>query len=119
MRVFTNLLGNAVQYAPRETSILVVSKSQDGFAQVSISDKGPGMPSELVATIFDAFSPTAGADAADTATDVTNGAPQGSGLGLAISKAFVELHGGTIAATSKVGEGTTIALTLPLVSRAN
>src|ERR1019366_1870963 len=39
MRVVTNLLGNAVQYAPRETSILVVSKSQDGFAHVSISDK--------------------------------------------------------------------------------
>jgi PAS domain S-box-containing protein len=110
LRVFTNLLGNAVQYAPHESSILVVSKSQDGYAQVSISDKGPGMSKEQIGTIFDAYSPTGDGEPAE------NGTAQGSGLGLAISKAFVELQGGTISASSKIGEGTTIAFTLPLAA---
>jgi signal transduction histidine kinase len=91
-----------------------VSKSQDGFALVSISDKGPGMSPEQIATIFDAFSPTADADNGEAAMDTADNAGQGSGLGLAISKAFVELHGGKITVGSKVGEGTTIAFTLPL-----
>jgi len=113
VRVLINLLGNAVQFAPRETSILVVSKSQDGFAQVSISDKGPGIAADRIGTIFDAFTPTA---ASDENSD-QNAAP-GSGLSLAISKAFVELHGGKISAQSKIGEGTTIAFTLPLAAGA-
>jgi len=111
LRVVINLLGNAIQFAPRETSILVVSKSVDGFAHVSISDKGPGIAPQRIGTIFDAFTP---ADQADGNAD--HDAAPGSGLSLAISKAFVELHGGKITASSKLGEGTTIAFTLPLAA---
>jgi signal transduction histidine kinase len=113
VRVFTNLLGNAVRYAPRETSILVVSKSQDGFAQVNISDKGPGISAQNIGTIFDAFSPSAGGENIELSSDMVEDLPPGS-VGLALTKAFVELHGGKISAASKAGEGTTFSFTLPL-----
>jgi PAS domain S-box-containing protein len=110
LRVFTNLLTSAVARAPRETSVLLVSKAQDNFVQVTISDKGPSLTKEQVGTIFDAYSATPEGDRGPDA------ARQTPGLGLAISKAFVELHGGTISAASRDGEGTTIALTLPLAA---
>ncbi|MBS1994816.1 MAG: PAS domain S-box protein [Cyanobacteria bacterium SZAS LIN-2] len=114
VRVLVNLLGNAVQFAPRETSILLVSNSQDGFAQISITDKGPGMAAEQLGTIFDAFTP--GDVTADEAAQSNAANSPGSGLSLAISKAFVELHGGKISVTSKPGAGTTITFTLPLAA---
>ncbi|MBS2010808.1 MAG: PAS domain-containing sensor histidine kinase [Cyanobacteria bacterium SZAS TMP-1] len=114
VRVLVNLLGNAVQFAPRETSILLVSKSQDGYAQISITDKGPGIAAEQLGTIFDAFTP--GEITADEAAQSNAANSPGSGLSLAISKAFVELHGGKISVTSKPGAGTTITFTLPLAA---
>ncbi|MBS1993390.1 MAG: PAS domain S-box protein [Cyanobacteria bacterium SZAS LIN-3] len=114
VRVLVNLLGNAVQFAPRETSILLVSNSQDGFAQISITDKGPGMAAEQLGTIFDAFTP--GDVTADEAAQSNAANSPGSGLSLAISKAFVELHGGKISVASKPGAGTTITFTLPLAA---
>ena len=90
-----------------------MSKSQDGFAQVNISDKGPGISAQNIGTIFDAFSPSAGGENIELSSDMVEDLPPGS-VGLALTKAFVELHGGKISAASKAGEGTTFSFTLPL-----
>ena len=71
-----------------------------GAVAVAVSDVGPGITPEMLGRIFDRFykSPES----------------RGAGLGLAIAKNLTEAHGGTIAATSEVGRGTTIRFTLPV-----
>ena len=64
-----------------------------------ISDTGVGIPAEALTRIFDRFYKSAES--------------RGAGLGLAIAKQLVEAHGGTIGATSVVGEGTAVRFTLP------
>ncbi len=68
------------------------------------------MSKEQIGTIFDAY-----AAAAESERNAAQAA-RGSGLTLAISKAFIELHGGTITASSRDGEGTTFVFTLPLAA---
>jgi PAS domain S-box-containing protein len=133
LRILTNLLGNAVQHAPADSSVLLVTKCEGGQAQVSISDKGQGLLPEKVRTLFQAFNPSetstalsavgasANANPASSSTslggdasDTAGGAANGSSLALAMCKAFVELQGGKISAVSKPGEGTTITFTIPL-----
>ena len=63
------------------------------------ADDGPGIPAELLPTVFDRF-----AKSSDS---------RGSGLGLAIARAIVESHGGRIAAESPADGGTTIRIVLP------
>ena len=64
-----------------------------------VRDDGDGIPPELLPRVFDRF--VKGADS------------PGSGLGLAIVRDIVEAHGGTVALTSTLGEGTEVRLTLP------
>jgi signal transduction histidine kinase len=65
-----------------------------------VQDTGPGIDPALLPTVFERFSRSA-----DSA---------GSGLGLAIARAIVEAHGGTIAAASTPGQGTSITVRLPI-----
>ena len=118
MRVLTNVLGYAVQSSPNDGTVLLLIKTHDSFAHVSINDKGLALSAEKVRTMFQAFAPgenmgTAGGGMEAAVQAAAAGS--GSALALAMSKAFVELHGGTIAANSKPGEGTTITFTIPLV----
>jgi two-component system, OmpR family, sensor histidine kinase BaeS len=99
--ILTNLISNALRYSPRggRVGIDVAADGARAIA-VSVSDAGPGIAPEALARIFDRFykSPES----------------RGAGLGLAIAKQLTEAHGGTIAATSVVGQGTTIRFTLPV-----
>jgi signal transduction histidine kinase len=72
--------------------------------EISVTDNGPGIPPAQLEHIFERF---VRGDAGLTQR------VGGTGLGLAISKSLVELHGGTIAATSEVGRGSTFTITLP------
>ena len=69
------------------------------------SDTGVGIPKSFLPYIFHKF--TRGAN-------VKKSVPEGTGLGLYIVKQFIDLHGGEISVSSKEGEGTTFAFTLPL-----
>jgi signal transduction histidine kinase len=75
-----------------------------------VSDDGPGIPSDQLEHVFERF--TRG-DAGMTQR------VGGTGLGLAISKSLVELHGGTIAAESTVGAGSTFRVRLPAAAIAD
>ena len=84
----------------KDTGGVLTMKSQlgeDGQAQVSIHDTGPGLPQGKADQIFDTFFTTK---------------PQGSGMGLAISKSIVESHGGRIWANGDDGRGATFYFTL-------
>jgi two-component system NtrC family sensor kinase len=98
-RVFRNLLTNAFQATLAQGQVTIRTHRHDEHAVVEIADTGSGIPQERLATIFDDFVTTK---------------KRGLGLGLAISKKVVEQLGGTIAATSDVGRGTTFTMRFPL-----
>jgi signal transduction histidine kinase len=94
-----NLMLNGIE-AMKETGGVLTVKSQlgeDGQVEISIHDKGPGLPAGKADQLFEAFFTTK---------------PQGSGMGLAISKSIVESHGGRIWANSDNGRGATFHFTL-------
>jgi signal transduction histidine kinase len=102
--VFINLLVNASKYSGADTTItLYAEAAPDGFIRFGVRDQGPGIPPESVPNIFDRF------------YRVPDQAKKGAGLGLAIAREIVVAHGGSIACTSKVGEGSDFYFLLPAV----
>ena len=103
-----NLLTNAHEYCPEGASIRVTASSNGAEVEIAVSDNGPGIPADQLEHIFERF--TRG----DAGLTQRVG---GTGLGLAISKSLVELHGGTIAAESVDGQGSTFGFRLPAERR--
>ena len=99
-----NVLDNARKYAFSGTTVAVAVHLQKQGIVIAVSDEGTGIPLEDVPRIFERFYRV------DKSRSRTSG---GTGLGLAIAKEIVEAHGGTIAARSEQGKGTTILITLP------
>lgn len=113
-QIMRNLLTNACKYTPTGTPITVSASTtsadnhpggQAGMICVSVRDKGPGIPPEEQARVFERFTRLPGA---------ATSAQPGSGLGLAICKQLVEAMGGTIwvESTGRKGEGSCFSFTL-------
>lgn len=107
IQVLTNLISNAVKYSPSGQAVEVAVTVGGAKARVSVADRGPGIPEEFRARIFERFSQ---ADATTTRKQA------GSGLGLAISKAIVERMGGRIGFDSEPGVRTAFWFELPVVA---
>jgi two-component system sensor histidine kinase RpfC len=109
-QVLLNLLGNAIKFTERgEVTIAVmqVKESTDGVtARFEVRDTGIGIAPNAIERIFERFS---------QADDSVTRRYGGSGLGTTIAKQLVELMGGTIGVASKVGEGSTFWIELPLL----
>ena len=107
-QVIWNLLKNAVKFTSSGRSIAIRSSNpRPGSVRFEVTDTGMGIPPEMLPRIFDAFEQGSRASLG------------GLGLGLAITKAIVDLHLGTITATSSgPGHGSTFALELPTVAAA-
>jgi len=103
-QILLNLLTNAHEYSPESASIVVEAHAADCEVEIAVSDNGPGIPPDQLEHVFERF--TRG----DAGLTQRVG---GTGLGLAISKSLVELHGGSIAARSTVGAGSTFSFRLP------
>ncbi|EQC43305.1 ATP-binding protein [Bacteriovorax sp. Seq25_V] len=102
-RVISNLVENAIKYSGHGTSITVKTWDDEAWVYIEISDSGVGIPEDDIKNIFEKF------------YRVKNDAShkiKGSGLGLYLVKYFVELHGGTIEASSVLNEGTTFLVKL-------
>jgi signal transduction histidine kinase len=101
-QVFVNLVDNAVKYSPAGQQVDVRVAQSDGHVVVSVSDRGPGIPSADQRLIFEKFG------------RVSHGATKpGTGLGLFIARSITEAHGGTIDISSAPGRGSTFTVTLP------
>lgn len=106
LQVFSNLLGNAIKFCRHGDRIEVVVHRVDDHVQASVSDTGPGIASEDLPMVFDAY---------------WSGASNrrvGTGLGLYITKRIVEAHDGRIWIESEMGKGTTVHFTLPIAPAA-
>lgn len=102
-QVFGNLITNSLRYTSEGGRILVSAKREGTMLAFRVQDNGQGISAEALPHIFDRF----------YRADPARAQEGESGLGLAIAKSLVEAHGGTIAAESQVGQGTTIRMTLP------
>jgi signal transduction histidine kinase len=104
-RVVENLVSNAIKYSPRGGEIYVVVTRDDvtSRAEISVADRGVGIPAADLPHIFDRF---------HRAHNVI-GSFQGTGIGLSSARHIVERHGGTIAVVSQEGYGTTVSVRLP------
>ena len=110
-QILFSLLSNAVKFSkPEGGEVTVMAKKVNDMAQISVYDTGIGIKEEDMGKLFRTFQQL------DMGTSRKYG---GTGLGLAITKQLVELHGGTVWAESKYGEGTTFTFTLPLKSNKN
>jgi signal transduction histidine kinase len=103
-QVLVNLLTNAHEYCPEGAEISLKAERAGAEVQLVVSDDGPGMATDQLEHIFERF--TRG----DAGLTQHVG---GTGLGLAISKSLVELHDGTIEASSAPGRGSTFRVRLP------
>src|SRR5581483_4364473 len=108
-QVVWNLLSNAVKFTPRGGRIDVGVRQADGYAEIVVSDTGPGIPPTLLPVIFDRFRQ------ADSSSRRAHG---GLGIGLALVRHLTELHGGTVEVRSEGdGRGSTFTVRLPLLIR--
>src|SRR5581483_7400819 len=108
-QIVWNLLSNAIKFSEPGGHVTLRLDCDRGRARITVSDRGRGIPKSFLPHVFEAFRQ---ADAASTR------AHGGLGLGLAIVKYLVELHGGTVHASSAgEGQGATFTVTIPLASR--
>jgi signal transduction histidine kinase/CheY-like chemotaxis protein len=109
-QVFFNLLTNAVKFTPEGGRITVAIKRIDGHVEIRVADTGIGIAQDVLPYVFDRFRQ------ADSTTTRSYG---GLGLGLAIVRQLVELHGGTVEASSHgAGTGAEFVVRLPVTRRA-
>jgi two-component system sensor histidine kinase GlrK len=99
LQVLRNLIGNAVKFTPQGGCVKISARHVNGNIEVSVADKGPGIPKKDLISIFDKFK--------------SSKSHKGTGLGLAIVKNVVTAHGGKVWAESKPGQGSTFIFVLP------
>lgn len=104
-QVLNNLLSNAIKYSPAGTVVDIRLSRGDDRVVLSVQDRGPGIPRDELESVFQPF---------ETTSVRSLSGEQGTGLGLAIAQRIVQGHGGEIWVESKVGEGSTFYLALPL-----
>jgi signal transduction histidine kinase len=103
-QVLSNLIANALRYAPRAGNIHVsymTIRSDDGnYTEVTVQDNGVGIAPDVLPNIFNRFYKSRDSS--------------GTGLGLPIARHLVEAHAGKITAESEPGRGTTMRIRLPV-----
>jgi signal transduction histidine kinase len=100
-QVLVNLINNAVQAMPNGGTLRVNMTKTDGVAAIAVEDTGTGIPPENITRIFDPFF-------------TTKPEGEGTGLGLSVSYGIISNHNGRIEVESKVGEGTTFTILIPM-----
>lgn len=108
-RAFENVVRNALRHTPEQSEVTVRAERESGWMRVSVCDRGPGLPEDKLAAVFEPFvrggeSPTGGRS--------------GYGLGLAITRRAIETHGGRVRAENRDGGGLCVILELPVSSPA-
>ena len=104
-RAFENVIRNAARFSPEDERVEIRSHvSADGHVlTTTVADRGPGVPTHMLETIFQPFTRAEGGDAAS----------HGVGLGLAIARRAIEMHGGEVRAVPRQGGGLEVRVVLP------
>jgi CheY-like chemotaxis protein len=106
-QVIANLLNNAAKYTDSGGQIGLAVQCKDGWVEMTVSDTGVGISTEMLPKVFDMF----------TQVPSSSGRAQGGlGIGLTLVKSLIEMHEGTIEARSAgVGHGSQFVIRLPLI----
>lgn len=106
-QILSNLISNAVKFSHRGDEVVVRARAEGDFLRVDVADSGVGIAEADLPRLFERF------------TQLEHGrrARPGTGLGLSITKGLVEAHGGSIAVSSSLGEGSTFSFTIPFAKR--
>ncbi len=104
LQVVTNLISNACKFSPQDGEVEVQLHSADGAVELSVSDRGPGVPAELRGRLFERFAQLDSSDSRRRA---------GTGLGLSISRSIIQRLGGSIGHRAREGGGSTFYFNLP------
>lgn len=100
-QVLTNILYNAAVYTPFGSAIVLTASFEQQRCIITVSDNGPGIPSDSIDHLFHKFYRVPGSKTG------------GTGLGLSIAKGFVEAHKGTISVRNRVPNGTEFIISIP------
>jgi two-component system sensor histidine kinase KdpD len=103
MKVFSNLIDNALKYSPEDTPIDIKARVVADDAMIEVSDHGPGIPEGDLSHVFEKFYRVERPEQV-----------KGTGLGLSICRGIVEAHSGEISARNNAGGGASFVVTLPL-----
>jgi signal transduction histidine kinase len=106
VEALVTVLDNAIKYSPPKTEVVVKILKIDSEAKITVKDQGVGISKEDLPHIFERFYR---ADTARSKNEI-----EGYGLGLSIAKNVINLHHGSIEATSQPDSGTTITIKLPI-----
>lgn len=106
-RVMTNLLSNAIKYSPNgaliRISAMETTEGTDRFLEIKVSDTGYGIGPKELPHVFERYYRSS-----------DNPGVRGTGLGLAVVKSLVDAHEGRVSVDSKLHEGTTFTVTIPM-----
>lgn len=106
-QIIWNLLSNSIKFSPPWSTVQVSVRPKPGMLEIEVSDQGQGVDADFLPHLFKRFRQADGEQSRRH---------DGLGLGLSIVKHLVELHGGTISASSAgIGKGLSILVTLPIV----
>jgi len=100
-QVLANLVGNAIKFSPKGSTVTVWAEETAGVTRLAVRDEGPGIGAEAQQHLFERFWQDAGSRTS------------GIGLGLYIAKGIVDAHGGEIRVASERGAGSTFFVSLP------
>jgi len=107
-QVLSNLLNNAAKYTESGGKVFLTAGQSDSWAEVKIRDTGIGIPPDMLPRVFELFTQV---------NRSLNRSQGGLGIGLALVRRLVEMHGGTVQATSSgLGQGAEFAVRLPAKS---
>ncbi|MEJ2480517.1 MAG: ATP-binding protein [Acidihalobacter sp.] len=108
-RAFENVVRNALRHSPEGAEVTVRAERESGWMRVTVCDRGPGLPEDTLAAVFEPFVRSG---------DSPTGGRSGYGLGLAITRRAIEAHGGNVRAENRDGGGLCVILELPVSSPA-
>ncbi|MEM6502359.1 MAG: CHASE2 domain-containing protein [Cyanobacteria bacterium P01_C01_bin.89] len=109
-QILYNLIGNAIKFTEKgkvqvKAKAVTQGRGATKAIAIAVSDTGPGIAQKNLERIFESF------EQGDGSTSRRHG---GAGLGLAVTKQLVDLHSGSIAVSSTLGQGSTFTVTLPI-----
>ena len=107
-QVLNNLIDNAINFSPKGGSIMISTYLEGIYSIFSVTDSGPGISAEDQTRIFERFY--------QTDKSRKRGLGRGVGLGLAIARQIVFAHGGSIHVMSRMNQGSTFMVKLPLIN---